>query len=129
MIIIDVVGAAAVADDGNGSLYSCNSEGNGCEDGVTVGKHLRMFFQKMGGIFPLDEIRQGDCNVSAIVAKGIKLEERRRMVEILFGERERERESNSASLLRSERSNIYLRLPLLSLFKAFVARIIQSHHY
>jgi hypothetical protein len=41
-----------------------------------VGKHLRMFFQKMVGIFPLDEIRQGDCNVSAIMAMGIKIEER-----------------------------------------------------
>jgi hypothetical protein len=76
LIITDVVGAAAVADDSNGSLCSCNSEGNGCEDGVMVGKHLRMFFQKMVGIFPLDEIRQGDCNVSAIMAMGIKIEER-----------------------------------------------------
>jgi hypothetical protein len=42
------------------------------------------------GIFPLDEIRQGDCNVSAIMAMGIKIEERW-TVEILFGERERER--------------------------------------
>ena len=63
LIVIDV--GVAVVDDGNtGSLYSCcNSEGNGCEDGVVAGKHLRMFFQKMAGIFPLDGIRQRDYDV------------------------------------------------------------------
>lgn len=58
MIIIGVAGETRVVDDGNGSPHSCNSEVSGCEDGVKVGRHLRMFFQKMAGIFPLDGIRQ-----------------------------------------------------------------------